>query len=178
MATSKENSVSTEQARLIALRAESAYYTRESMRKEIAALKALLPTLQDENALPDELIIPMHNIISIAPEEQYQFLSDIKVLFARLPSAVKDQTDVEYVHNRLRNLKTENTNVKIQETDLSMYWAAYRKFLYNYGEIDNHRQLKAQKRLQRKLLEVATFVISKREQGVITASKFISRDRV
>ncbi len=178
MATSKENSVSVEQAKLIALRSESAYYCRESMRKEIAALQALLPILQDENALPDELIIPMHNIISIAPEEQYRFLADIKTLFARLPVSVKNQDDVVYVQNRLNNLNTKNTSDKVQETDLSMYWAAYRKFLYKYGEIDNSRQIKAQERLQKKLLETANFVIAKREQGCITASKFIRSDRV
>lgn len=174
----KENSVTEEQAKIIALRAESAYYCRESMRKEIADLQALLPILQDENALPDELIIPMHNIISIAPEEQYRFLADIKTLFARLPASVKNQADVIYVLNRLGNLNTKNTSEKVQETDLSMYWAAYRKFLYKYGEIDNSRQLKAQGRLQKKLLEVANFVIAKREQGVITAGKFIRSDRV
>lgn len=178
MDTLKENNLTEEQAKIIAMRAESAYYCRESMRKEVASLKELLPILQDENAMPDELVIPMHNIISIAPEEQYRFLADIKTLFARLPVSIKNQSDVIYVQGRLDRLNTKNTSEKIQETDLSMYWAAYRKFLYKYGELDNSRQLKAQKRLRKKLLETANFVIAKREQGIITAGKFIQSDRV
>ncbi len=177
MATSNER-IASNKVSQDALRIESAKHTRNTMQEEVANLKALLPVLQNENALPDELVVPMHNIIAIAPEEQYRFLGNIRQLFSRLPTGVQDLDEVRYVIDRLDKMSKSSVNTKIQETDLSLYWSAYRKFVYQYGCPDTNKQLSIQKRIQRALYDVACLVIAKREQGIITATKIIGDGRV
>lgn len=155
------------------LRLQAAIRSRRVMQHEVSCLQSLLPTLANPDALPDELIIPMHNIIAIVPQEQYRFLADIKALFARLPKPLLEERHPRFVYDRVLALTRRQTATKIQETDLSEYWAAYRHILYAYGYVDNAKALRIQQRLRLTMLDVAQETIAKRQQGIITAGIII-----
>lgn len=157
------------------LRIECAKTALESMEKEIEILSVMLPVIQKEGTLPDELVTPMHNIISIVPEEQYRFLSPMRQMFNRIPWEIKAKKDVAYILERINKFKIENLDTKIQETDLSMFWSAYRSILYRYGIVDNSKQIRAQLQLRNEMVDICNEVIEKRTRGIETA-KIMLRD--
>jgi len=143
----------------------------ETMKKEIEFIDNILPIIQQEDVTYDELVMPLHNLISMVPEAQHRFLEPIQQLFVNLPSNIKSEKDVAYIINRINNIKEESVNSKVQVTDLSEYWCAYRCILYRYGIWDNSKQRKIQDNIKKELLQVALNTAVKRTEGIKTAEK-------
>lgn len=144
-----------------------------TLTKEVGWLEDLLPILSDETAIPDELIVPMHNLFSIVPEEQHLFLRKIKNLYRQLPEEVRlNDATTKYIRKRLNEIKKDLVNTKIQVTDLSQYWAAYRGILYRIGLCDNEEQAKIQVSMRTLMLQITKQTINKRKKGIKSA-KFL-----
>lgn len=163
------------QKELHALQAENARLTQETMKLEIKHLRDVLSVIDVEDIVPEMLVIQMHNIISIAPEEQYRFHKDIYKMFLSFPVDVRNANkDIVYLSDRLGMMKEEDLNSKaFQITDLSRYWSSYRMLLYRLNYQENSKQIKAQKHLHKEMIAIAKEIIAKREQGIITANKLI-----
>lgn len=147
-----------------------------NMQNDIKNIDEILPIIQQADVSFDELVIPLHNLISIVPEEQHRFLQDLKTLFIRMPRSVQEERDFMYVRNRLMKLEKADTDCKIQTIDLSQYWSAYRCFLYRYGIIENSKQIKAQDNILKTMLKVCICTVAKRTRGIESAKKFIKHD--
>lgn len=151
---------------------ECVKHSVENMKNDIAIIDNILPVLQDDNVSFDELIIPLHNLFCIVPEEQHRFLKDIKDLFLLMPNSIQKDKDFKYVRNRLIGMTKEMVDSKYQCTDLSEYWTSYRSFVYKYGHIEGKRQIKIQQYMRKTMLQVCVNTVAKRTKGIISATKF------
>lgn len=144
----------------------------ERFKQEIEILNGIKAYLDKDDVTLDEMVMQLHNIICIVPEEQYRFLDNLRALFDLLPADIKNKQDVLYVTNKLNVLSKESLASKLQFTDISMYWTSYRRTLYTYGIMDNHQQRKIQLRMRDKMLRIIKSTTEKRSRGIETACKF------
>lgn len=148
---------------------------KERLQNDIETLNDVLSYIQRDNVHPDELAMPMHNIICIAPEEQYRLLDSIQALFNNLPIEVKEQKEAASIIEVLNKLTKKDVDSKIQTIDLSIVYGAYRRTLYLNGIWDNSKQTKCIKKIHENLKKIANFVIEKRLRGIRTADMIIAK---
>lgn len=146
----------------------------KNISNDINYLDEILPIIQDENVSFDELVTPLHNLISIVPEEQYRVLGYIKILFYRIPSAVRSQYEVRRVCDKLFAITKSDVDSKVQTLDLSVYWTTYRSIIYKFGLIENKKQINAQESIKKEMLKIALNTAVKRTRGLESAKKFVS----
>lgn len=154
-------------------RIECAEKSAETMKQEIEWIDQILQDIQQEDVTFDELIIPLHNLISIAPECQAKFLTSIRELYKSLPREVKEDADAKYARKRLREMKAKELEVKIQTTDLSMYWSRYRVLLQKYWLFDTDEQIAIQEKMKKDMLQIAVNIVAKRTRGIESAKRIL-----
>lgn len=152
---------------------ESIKVTRANIESDLYKLRDLLTDIKKEDWCPDELVSAMHNLICIAPEEQYRFFVPIKKLYNSLPLFIKDQRDIAYAIKQLKRYTAKDLKEKMQLTDLSQYLCTYRLGIYKYGVPESDKQLAIEEDLHNRLVSSIEFVKNKRETGLQTADILI-----
>jgi len=147
----------------------------ENMKQDIELIDQILVDIQVEDVTFEELITPLHNLFCIVPQEQVRFLKYLRDLFKTLPMEVKTKDkDVKYARKRLKEMKNEDLDTKIQTTDLSIYWAAFRVAMAKYGFTDYDKQIEIQENMKKEMLKVAANTVAKRTLGIESAQKVLA----
>lgn len=155
--------------------AESLRESRDNVAKDLQSLRGIADACKRKDTIPDEMVIHLHNLLAIAPDERFAFRDLIIQLFAALPAEVKKSQDVSYLIDRLGTLQKEDTEQTMQPTDYAMYWSAFRRALYVHGLWDTNKMVKLQNRIKYRMLTVCNVHINRRESGLKTADYIIRK---